>query len=113
MHLRSFIAVTALFLVSCENDPTIQRMPQVISQSHTVGDTLFVQGCGRIDLPGAEPEEMYRTLTERLSGLPDDVVLYPGHDYGDQPTSTLGEERRTNTSLRIPTLDEWMRLMGC
>ena len=56
---------------------------------------------------------MYRTLTERLSGLPDDVVLYPGHDYGDQPTSTLGEERRTNTSLRIPTLDEWMRLMGC
>ncbi len=77
------------------------------------GDTLFVQGCGRIDLPGAEPEEMYRTLTERLSGLPDDVVLYPGHDYGDQPTSTLGEERRTNTSLRIPTLDEWMRLMGC
>jgi len=76
------------------------------------GDTLFVQGCGRVDLPGAEPEEMYRTLTERLSGLGDDVVLYPGHDYGHRPKSTLGEERRTNPTLRIPTLDEWMRLMG-
>lgn len=76
------------------------------------GDTLFVQGCGRVDLPGSDPEEMYRSLTERLAKLPDDVVLYPGHDYADRPTSTLGEERETNTYLRIPTLDDWLRLMG-
>ena len=76
------------------------------------GDTLFVQGCGRVDLPGGDAEEMYRTLTQRLAQLSDTVVLYPGHDYGDQPTATLGEQRRTNYALRIGTLDDWLRLMG-
>jgi glyoxylase-like metal-dependent hydrolase (beta-lactamase superfamily II) len=76
------------------------------------GDTLFVEGCGRVDLPGSDPEEMYRSLTERLARLADDVVLYPGHDYADRPTSTFGEERRSNYYLRVPTLEDWMRLMG-
>jgi glyoxylase-like metal-dependent hydrolase (beta-lactamase superfamily II) len=76
------------------------------------GDTLFVQGCGRVDLPGSDPEEMYRSLTERLSKLPDDVRLFPGHDYGGRPTSTLGEERKTNYYLQVPTLEDWLRLMG-
>jgi glyoxylase-like metal-dependent hydrolase (beta-lactamase superfamily II) len=76
------------------------------------GDTLFVQGCGRVDLPGSDPEEMYRSLTERLAKLPDNVVLFPGHDYGGRPSSTLGEERQTNTYLKIPTLEDWLRLMG-
>jgi glyoxylase-like metal-dependent hydrolase (beta-lactamase superfamily II) len=76
------------------------------------GDTLFVKGCGRVDLPGGDPEEMYRSLTERLAKLSDDVVLYPGHDYGDRPTSTLGEERQGNYYLRVPNLEDWLRLMG-
>ena len=76
------------------------------------GDTLFVQGCGRVDLPGGDAEEMYRTLTQRLAALPDDVRLFPGHDYGEHPTSSLGEERRTNTYMRIPSLEAWLRLMG-
>jgi hydroxyacylglutathione hydrolase len=76
------------------------------------GDTLFVQSCGRVDLPGGDPEEMYRSLTERLARLSDDVELYPGHDYGGRPNSTLGEERRMNYSLRVPTLEDWLRLMG-
>jgi len=76
------------------------------------GDTLFVKGCGRVDLPGGDPEEMYRSLTQRLARLPDNVVLFPGHDYADRPTSTLGEERRSNYYLRIPSLEDWLRLMG-
>jgi glyoxylase-like metal-dependent hydrolase (beta-lactamase superfamily II) len=76
------------------------------------GDTLFVQGCGRVDLPGGDPEEMYRTLTQRLTALPDDVVLYPGHDYADRPTSTLGDERRDNVYMRVASLEDWMRFMG-
>ena len=76
------------------------------------GDTLFVNGCGRVDLPGGDPEEMYRSLTERLARLPDDVVLYPGHDYADRPTSTLGEERHSNYYLRVPNLEDWLRVMG-
>jgi hydroxyacylglutathione hydrolase len=76
------------------------------------GDTLFVGSCGRVDLPGSDPEEMYRSLTQRLSKLPDDVVLYPGHDYGDSPTSTLGKERRTNATMKVPTLQQWLAMMG-
>jgi glyoxylase-like metal-dependent hydrolase (beta-lactamase superfamily II) len=75
------------------------------------GDTLFVGGCGRVDLPGADPDEMYRTLTQRLAKLPAGTVLYPGHDYGPTPTSTLAGERAKNPYLRIPTLDDWHRLM--
>jgi hydroxyacylglutathione hydrolase len=76
------------------------------------GDTLFVGSCGRVDLPGSDPEEMYRSLTQRLSRLPDDVILFPGHDYGESPTSTLGAERDANYALKVPTLDRWLRMMG-
>ena len=55
---------------------------------------------------------MYRTLTQRLASLPDDIVLYPGHDYADRPTSTLGDERRDNLYLRVRSLADWTRLMG-
>lgn len=76
------------------------------------GDTLFVQGCGRVDLPGGDPAEMYRTLTQRLAKLDDDTILYPGHDYASTPTSTLGVERQSNAYLQIRSLEDWMRLMG-
>jgi glyoxylase-like metal-dependent hydrolase (beta-lactamase superfamily II) len=76
------------------------------------GDTLFVQGCGRVDLPGGDSDEMYRTLTQRLAKLPDDVILYPGHHYADVPTATMGEQRRTNACLRIRSLDDWRQFMG-
>lgn len=76
------------------------------------GDTLFVQGCGRVDLPGSDPAEMYRTLTQRLAKLPATTVLYPGHHYGPTPTSTLGDERRDNYYLQPRSLDEWLGLMG-
>lgn len=76
------------------------------------GDTLFVGGCGRVDLPGSDPDEMYSTLTQRLAHLPEETVLYPGHHYGATPTSTLGEERRTNHYLKIRSLEDWRALMG-
>ena len=76
------------------------------------GDTLFVNGCGRVDLPGSDPDEMYATLTQRLAKLPEDTVLYPGHDYGPTRTATFGDQRRTNQYLRIRSLDDWRALMG-
>lgn len=76
------------------------------------GDTLFVGGCGRVDLPGGSPEEMYDTLTKRLLVFPDDVVLYPGHDYGRTSSSSLGQERQTNTYLRMRSFADWLRLRG-
>jgi hydroxyacylglutathione hydrolase len=75
------------------------------------GDTLFVDGCGRVDLPGADPAAMYETLTGTLAKITDKVTLYPGHDYGPTPCSTMGEQRRTNASLRAGSLNDWLRMM--
>jgi hydroxyacylglutathione hydrolase len=58
-------------------------------------DTLFVQGCGRVDFAGSEPEKMFDTL-QRLKNLPEDIIVYPGHDYGSTPTSTIGREKKNN-----------------
>jgi len=60
------------------------------------GDTLFVGACGRVDLPGGDPKKMWWSLNRRLRSLDDDVVLYPGHNYGNRPASTMGEQKRTN-----------------
>lgn len=64
------------------------------------GDTLFIDGCGRVDLPGSNPEQMQESL-RTLSKLADDVVLHPGHDYGNTPTASMGEQKRTNPYLQM------------
>ncbi|MEB2311254.1 MAG: MBL fold metallo-hydrolase [Sorangiineae bacterium] len=64
------------------------------------GDTLFLQGCGRVDLPGGDPDEMRRTLTQRLSTIPGDTILYPGHAYGGEH-APMAEVRRTNPYLQM------------
>lgn len=84
----------------------------LIGDRLVAGDTLFVRGCGRVDLPGGDPEAMYHTLTGKLAKLPASTVLYPGHHYGPTETSTLGEEREHNMFLRVRSLDDWRRLMG-
>jgi glyoxylase-like metal-dependent hydrolase (beta-lactamase superfamily II) len=76
------------------------------------GDTLFIGGCGRVDLPGGDPEKMYVSLTQVLAKLPDQTLLYPGHDYADRPQSTIGEEKEQNFYLRVSSLNDWMRIMG-
>jgi hydroxyacylglutathione hydrolase len=59
------------------------------------GDTVFVNACGRCDLAGGNPEQMFQSL-KRVSQLPDEVRLYPGHDYGDVPVSSVARERERN-----------------
>lgn len=82
-----------------------------VSNALVSGDTLFIQGCGRVDLPGSDPDAMYESL-RKLASLPDDIVLYPGHDYGGGPRRTMAETKRMNPYLRIPTLEMWHELMG-
>lgn len=84
----------------------------LVDERLVAGDTLFVQGCGRVDLPGGDPDEMYRTLTQRLARLPETTTLFPGHDYGPTPTSTLGAERRQNVYLQVRSLADWRSFMG-
>jgi glyoxylase-like metal-dependent hydrolase (beta-lactamase superfamily II) len=75
------------------------------------GDTLFIGSCGRTDLPGSDPTEMYYSLTQRLGALPDSTVLFPGHNYGG-PSSTLGDEKRGNPFMRFASLGDFLRAMG-
>ena len=76
------------------------------------GDTLFLQGCGRVDLPGGDSEEMYHTLTRRLAKIQDEIVLYPGHNYGGRPFDEMGNVRETNSYLQINRLEDWLAIMG-
>ncbi len=77
------------------------------------GDTLFVDACGRVDLPGSDPEKMWYSLNRKLRSLEDDVVLYPGHDYGSQPVSTIGEQKRSNPYMQFAAVDDFVRAMNC
>jgi glyoxylase-like metal-dependent hydrolase (beta-lactamase superfamily II) len=76
------------------------------------GDTLFLEGCGRTDLPGGDPAALYESLTTRLSRVPDDTVLYPGHLYSVDPSATMGDTRATNYVFRLRTPEEWMAMFG-
>ena len=63
------------------------------------GDTLFVSAAGRTDLPGGSLDRLIASLEEKIMPLPDDIRIWPGHDYGETPTSTLGEEKLNNPYL--------------
>jgi glyoxylase-like metal-dependent hydrolase (beta-lactamase superfamily II) len=76
------------------------------------GDTLFLEGCGRTDLPGGDPTAMYESLTQRLATVPDDTVLYPGHRYSPEPSATMGDTRARNYVFRPRTPEQWMAMFG-
>jgi glyoxylase-like metal-dependent hydrolase (beta-lactamase superfamily II) len=76
------------------------------------GDTLFVGECGRTDFPGGSSKSMYDSLFNKLMKLDDKVEVYPGHDYGSKPSSTIGEERRTNYTLQPRTLKDFIEFMA-
>ena len=76
------------------------------------GDTLFLGACGRVDLPGSDPEAMYYSLNRTLKALPDETLVYPGHLYS-QPSGTIGGEKRSNPYLRVASLEHFLSFMGC
>ena len=73
------------------------------------GDLLFVGGCGRTDFQGGDTSAMWRSL-QRVAALPEETRVYPGHDYGPTPTSTIGHERETNRFLLCRTFEEFRAL---
>ncbi|MCZ6890451.1 MAG: MBL fold metallo-hydrolase [Gammaproteobacteria bacterium] len=75
------------------------------------GDTLFINGCGRVDLPGSDTEQMYESL-QKLKALPDDTLLLPGHNYSEIPNATMGETKKLNPYLSVKDLETWTQMMG-
>ncbi|NBN97121.1 MAG: MBL fold metallo-hydrolase, partial [Actinobacteria bacterium] len=71
------------------------------------GDTLFLDGCGRTDLPGSNPDDMYDSL-QRLASLPDDTVVFPGHMYSHEPHAPLQRVRASNAVFKPKSKEAWL-----
>ena len=76
------------------------------------GDTLFLQGCGRTDLPGGDPEQLYYSLTNVLAKVPDDAVLYPGHQYSPESSATMAQTRAHNMVFAPKSAEQWLSMFG-
>jgi len=76
------------------------------------GDTLFLDGCGRTDLPGSDPAAMYESLTTRLAAVPDETVLYPGHRYSSAPSAPMSLVRLENFVLAPRSAEAWLAMFG-
>jgi len=76
------------------------------------GDTLFVGNCGRIDLPGGSAKELYHSLFDVLYSLDDELIMYPGHNYGNSEVSTIGQEKITNMIMQKRTEQQFIEMMG-
>ena len=76
------------------------------------GDTLFLEGCGRTDLPGSDPEEMYRTLQQRLLRISDDTVIFPGHLYSPDSSAPMAEVRKYNYAMAPTTAEQWLAMFA-
>jgi glyoxylase-like metal-dependent hydrolase (beta-lactamase superfamily II) len=70
------------------------------------GDTLFINGCGRVDLPGSNSEDMYHSV-QKLASLPDDTILLPGHNYADVPSASMADTKKVNVYMRVSSLEAW------
>ena len=76
------------------------------------GDTLFIGGCGRTDFQQGDPATLYRSVHEQIYSLPDDAIIYPGHDYNGKTHSTVGHEKANNDRLRLDiSEDEFIEIM--
>jgi glyoxylase-like metal-dependent hydrolase (beta-lactamase superfamily II) len=76
------------------------------------GDTLFLEGCGRTDLPGGDPAQLYESLTQKLAKVPDDSLLFPGHLYSAEPSASMGDTRRWNFVFAPKSEREWLAMFG-
>jgi len=83
----------------------------LIDHKLLTGDTLFVGECGRTDLMEGNSQDMYYSLFHKLLKLPDATKIYPGHDYGPTPVSTVGNERKTNYTLKPRTVSDFIEFM--
>ena len=76
------------------------------------GDTLLINGTGRTDFQNGSSKDAYNSIFNRLLKLPEDTILYPGHDYNGKESSTIGNEKKFNPRLQIKNVDEYVELMS-
>ncbi|MFN2378257.1 MAG: MBL fold metallo-hydrolase [Candidatus Binatia bacterium] len=128
-YVQKQLGLTPADYVACDGETTLEvgRIPVRLlhTPGHTPGsqcflvgghlvsgDTLFIGSCGRVDLPGSNPTDLYYSLNQKLKRLPDETILLPGHNYAPQRTSTMGREKTTNPFLRFETVEDYLHAMG-
>jgi glyoxylase-like metal-dependent hydrolase (beta-lactamase superfamily II)/rhodanese-related sulfurtransferase len=84
-----------------------------VAQQHVfTGDTLLINGCGRTDFQSGSAEQLYHSITTVLFALPDDTVVWPGHDYNGRSSSTLGAEKKDNPRIAGQSLEQFRAIMS-
>ena len=76
------------------------------------GDTLLINGTGRTDFQNGNAKDAYNSIFNRLLKLPEETILYPGHDYNGKKTSTIGKEKRFNPRLQVNSVSEYEEIMN-
>ena len=85
----------------------------LVNQTHLLtGDALFIRGCGRTDFQHGDAGTLYDSITQQFFTLPDQTLVYPGHDYRGQTVSTIGEEKRFNPRLAGKERDDFIKIMN-
>lgn len=84
----------------------------LVDKRLVAGDTLFLQGCGRTDLPGGDAAQLYDSLTRVLARVPDDAILFPGHRYSPAGSASMGDTRAQNMVFAPKTAEQWMSMFG-
>jgi len=108
LHTPGHTPGSQCFLINCPSPQPSPLRGEGRVRGHLIsGDTLFINACGRCDLPGGNAEEMYESL-QRLSRLDEKTILFPGHNYENRPTSTIGDEKRTNPYLQSHSLQDFL-----
>jgi glyoxylase-like metal-dependent hydrolase (beta-lactamase superfamily II) len=83
----------------------------LVNQNLLSGDTLFIDSCGRVDLPGSDPEKMWWSLNRRLASVDDQAILYPGHNYADSSSALMRDQKRSNPSMQIASPAQFVEAM--
>ena len=124
-HEAPFYKPKCKNLIEVDNGETLTlgslKFKCILTPGHTPGcqcflhedhliteDTLFVDGCGRCDLPGGNAKEMYNSLYKILMPMPDRTIVYPGHNYGATPTDTISHQKKSNPYLQCASLEEFL-----
>jgi len=76
----------------------------MVSNNLVSGDTLFINGCGRCDLPGGNVEQMFDTIYNKLMKMNDDTIIFPGHNYAEKTNDSIGNQKITNPYMQYDNL---------
>lgn len=91
---------------------TIGSVSFLCNERLFTGDTLLVNGCGRTDFQGGSAAKLFDSITKRILTLPDETLIYPGHDYNGRRVSSVAQEKITNLRIVGKTKEEFIELMN-